>query len=118
MGTAPEFGRDKIYEPDCRLTTGDQLIAVSPSGRASVQSSAKAARPDAPASRQLNVQEQSVGLAPSDMEGRPVKIDELADPIPVAVFSAGAEVPAAANDGNLVEQASGWVDPLRFAPSG
>lgn len=37
----------------------------------------------------------------------PVEIDELSDPGAVAVFSAGTEVPATADDGNLVEQAGG-----------
>lgn len=34
----------------------------------------------------------------------PMEIDELPNPGAVAVFSAGAEVPAAADDGNLIEQ--------------
>jgi hypothetical protein len=42
-----------------------------------------------------------------------VEIDELPDPGAVAVFSAGTEVPAAADDGYLVEQArGGWLTPL------
>lgn len=36
-----------------------------------------------------------------------MEIDELPDPETVAVLSAGTEVPAAADDGNLIKQA-GW----------
>lgn len=39
-----------------------------------------------------------------------VEKDELPDPETIAVFSAGAEVPAAADDGHLVEQAGGGGD--------
>ena len=42
----------------------------------------------------------------------PLEIDELPDPGTVAVFSAGTEVPTAADDGNLIEQAGGrWLTP-------